>query len=331
MEGIVHMENVRLDKNALEGHKITVIVPCYNEQDSLPYFYSELQNVIKEMGTLDFELLFIDDGSKDNTLEKIMDIEQGNQTVSYISFSRNFGKEAAICAGLRNAKGEYVAVMDADLQDPPSLLPEMFRLVSEEGYDCAAARRTTRKGEPFIRSVFARMFYHIMEHISQANMVDGARDYRLMNRKFVDSLLEIGEYNRFSKGLFGWVGFKTKWVEFDNVERIAGKTKWSFWKLFHYSMEGIIAFSSIPLALSSFFGILSFAAAFIFLFFVIIRRLFFGDPVAGWASIVSIILFIGGIQLFCMGILGQYLSKTYLETKKRPIYIVRESNVKELK
>ncbi len=325
------MENVRLDKNALEGHKITVIVPCYNEQDSLPYFYSELQNVIKEMGTLDFELLFIDDGSKDNTLEKIMDIEQGNQTVSYISFSRNFGKEAAICAGLRNAKGEYVAVMDADLQDPPSLLPEMFRLVSEEGYDCAAARRTTRKGEPFIRSVFARMFYRIMEHISQANMVDGARDYRLMNRKFVDSLLEIGEYNRFSKGLFGWVGFKTKWVEFDNVERIAGKTKWSFWKLFHYSMEGIIAFSSIPLALSSFFGILSFAAAFIFLFFVIIRRLFFGDPVAGWASIVSIILFIGGIQLFCMGILGQYLSKTYLETKKRPIYIVRESNVKELK
>ncbi len=325
------MENVRLDKNALEGHKITVIVPCYNEQDSLPYFYSELQNVIKEMGTLDFELLFIVDGSKDNTLEKIMDIEQGNQTVSYISFSRNFGKEAAICAGLRNAKGEYVAVMDADLQDPPSLLPEMFRLVSEEGYDCAAARRTTRKGEPFIRSVFARMFYHIMEHISQANMVDGARDYRLMNRKFVDSLLEIGEYNRFSKGLFGWVGFKTKWVEFDNVERIAGKTKWSFWKLFHYSMEGIIAFSSIPLALSSFFGILSFAAAFIFLFFVIIRRLFFGDPVAGWASIVSIILFIGGIQLFCMGILGQYLSKTYLETKKRPIYIVRESNVKELK
>ena len=331
MEGIVHMENVRLDKNALEGHKITVIVPCYNEQDSLPYFYSELQNVIKEMGTLDFELLFIDDGSKDNTLEKIMDIEQGNQTVSYISFSRNFGKEAAICAGLRNAKGEYVAVMDADLQDPPSLLPEMFRLVSEEGYDCAAARRTTRKGEPFIRSVFARMFYRIMEHISQANMVDGARDYRLMNRNFVDSLLEIGEYNRFSKGLFGWVGFKTKWVEFDNVERIAGKTKWSFWKLFHYSMEGIIAFSSIPLALSSFFGILSFAAAFIFLFFVIIRRLFFGDPVAGWASIVSIILFIGGIQLFCMGILGQYLSKTYLETKKRPIYIVRESNVKELK
>ena len=325
------MENVRLDKNALEGHKITVIVPCYNEQDSLPYFYSELQNVIKEMGTLDFELLFIDDGSKDNTLEKIMDIEQGNQTVSYISFSRNFGKEAAICAGLRNAKGEYVAVMDADLQDPPSLLPEMFRLVSEEGYDCAAARRTTRKGEPFIRSVFARMFYRIMEHISQANMVDGARDYRLMNRKFVDSLLEIGEYNRFSKGLFGWVGFKTKWVEFDNVERIAGKTKWSFWKLFHYSMEGIIAFSSIPLALSSFFGILSFAAAFIFLFFVIIRRLFFGDPVAGWASIVSIMLFIGGIQLFCMGILGQYLSKTYLETKKRPIYIVRESNVKELK
>ena len=325
------MENVRLDKNALEGHKITVIVPCYNEQDSLPYFYSELQNVIKEMGTLDFELLFIDDGSKDNTLEKIMDIEQGNQTVSYISFSRNFGKEAAICAGLRNAKGEYVAVMDADLQDPPSLLPEMFRLVSEEGYDCAAARRTTRKGEPFIRSVFARMLYSIMENISQANMVDGARDYRLMNRKFVDSLLEIGEYNRFSKGLFGWVGFKTKWVEFDNVERIAGKTKWSFWKLFHYSMEGIIAFSSIPLALSSFFGILSFAAAFIFLFFVIIRRLFFGDPVAGWASIVSIILFIGGIQLFCMGILGQYLSKTYLETKKRPIYIVRESNVKELK
>lgn len=325
------MENVRLDKNVLEGHKITVIVPCYNEQDSLPYFYSELQNVIKEMGTLDFELLFIDDGSRDNTLEKIMDIEQGNQTVSYISFSRNFGKEAAICAGLRNAKGDYVVVMDADLQDPPSLLPEMFRFVSEEGYDCAAARRTTRKGEPFIRSVFARMFYRIMEHISQANMVDGARDYRLMNRKFVDSLLEIGEYNRFSKGLFGWVGFKTKWVEFDNVERIAGKTKWSFWKLFRYSMEGIIAFSSIPLALSSFFGILSFAAAFIFLFFVIIRRLFFGDPVAGWASIVSIILFIGGIQLFCMGILGQYLSKTYLETKKRPIYIVRESNVKELK
>lgn len=312
-----------------KGHmmnKVSIIVPCYNEEEALECYYSEFQKVTKGMQEVEFELLLINDGSKDATLDVMRELARKDKRVVYISFSRNFGKEAAIYAGLKNADGDYVAIMDADLQDPPSLLPKMYRAVTEEGYDSVATRRVTRKGEPPIRSFFARMFYKIMNKISQTDMVDGARDYRLMNRKFVDALLEMGEYNRFSKGLFGWVGFKTKWLEYENVERVAGETKWSFWGLFKYSIEGIVAFSTAPLVLSSFFGVISCVAAFVFMIFIIVRRICFGDPVAGWASMVSIILFIGGIQLFCIGILGQYLSKTYLETKNRPIYIIGETN-----
>ncbi len=306
--------------------KITIVVPCYNEQEALPYFYEEFCKVAKQMSEEEFELLFINDGSKDETLSKIQELAKQDDRVKYVSFSRNFGKEAAIYAGLRNATGDYVAMMDADLQDPPSLLPELFKAIKEEGYDSAATRRVTRKGEPPIRSFFARMFYRLMNKISQTDMVDGARDYRLMNRKFVDALLELSEYNRFSKGLFGWVGFKTKWIEYENVERVAGETKWSFWKLFKYSIEGIVAFSTMPLVLSSFLGVIACIIAFFFVVFIVVRKLCFGDPVDGWASMVSIMLFLGGIQLFCIGIVGQYLSKTYMECKNRPVYIVGETN-----
>ena len=311
--------------------KISIVVPCYNEEEALDYFYEEMNRVMQIMHGVSFELLFIDDGSKDGTFSKIRSLSERDDRVKYVSFSRNFGKEAAIYAGLQNAAGDYVAIMDADLQDPPSLLPDMYRIVTEEGYDSVATRRVTRKGEPPIRSFFARMFYKIMNKISPTDMVDGARDYRLMNRKFVDALLQMSEYNRFSKGLFGWVGYKTKWIEFENVERVAGETKWSFWKLFKYSLEGIVAFSTMPLTLASVFGLISFVSAFVFIVFIVLRRLIFGDPVAGWASIVTIVLFLGGIQLFCMGILGQYLAKTYLETKKRPVYLVGESNIKKEK
>lgn len=309
--------------------KISIVVPCYNEEAALGYFYEEMNRITEMMGSVSFELLFIDDGSKDETLSRIRQLADRDQRVRYVSFSRNFGKEAAIYAGLKNASGDFVAIMDADLQDPPALLPEMYRIVTEEGYDSVATRRVTRKGEPPVRSFFARMFYRIMNKISPTDMVDGARDYRLMNRKFVDALLQMSEYNRFSKGLFGWVGYRTKWLEFENVERVAGETKWSFWKLFKYSLEGIVAFSTMPLTLASVFGMISFAAAFVFIVFIILRRLIFGDPVAGWASTVTIVLFLGGIQLFCMGILGQYLAKTYLETKNRPVYLVGESNIEK--
>ncbi len=309
--------------------KISIVVPCYNEQEALRCYYEEYQKLVEKMNDVEFELLLIDDGSKDATLQEIKALVEKDNSIRYVSFSRNFGKEAAIYAGLKNATGDFVAIMDADLQDPPSLLPEMYQAVKEEGYDSVATRRVTRKGEPPIRSFFARMFYRIMNKISKTDMVDGARDYRLMNRKFVNALLELGEYNRFSKGLFGWVGFKTKWIEYENIERVAGETKWSFWGLFKYSIEGIVAFSTAPLVLSSLFGVLCCIAAFLFLVFIVVRRLCFGDPVAGWASMVSIMLFIGGIQLFCMGILGQYLAKTYLEAKNRPIYIVGESNIQK--
>lgn len=309
--------------------KISIVIPCYNEEAALGYFYEEMNRITEMMGSVSFELLFIDDGSKDETLSRIRQLADRDQRVRYVSFSRNFGKEAAIYAGLKNAFGDFVAIMDADLQDPPALLPEMYRIVTEEGYDSVATRRVTRKGEPPVRSFFARMFYRIMNKISPTDMVDGARDYRLMNRKFVDALLQMSEYNRFSKGLFGWVGYRTKWLEFENVERVAGETKWSFWKLFKYSLEGIVAFSTMPLTLASVFGMISFAAAFVFIVFIILRRLIFGDPVAGWASTVTIVLFLGGIQLFCMGILGQYLAKTYLETKNRPVYLVGESNIEK--
>lgn len=307
--------------------KITVIVPCYNEEEALHYYYEEMSRVMTLMNQYDFELLFINDGSKDNTLQVIKQLADNDERVRYVSFSRNFGKEAAMYAGFENSTGDYVCLMDADLQDPPKLLPEMVKAIEEEGYDSVATRRVTRQGEPPIRSFFARMFYKMMNKISDTELMDGARDYRLMTRQFVNSLLDMKEYNRFSKGLFGWVGYKTKWIEFENVERIAGETKWSFWKLFIYAIDGIVAFSTAPLAIASVIGMLMLFVAFFFIIFIVVRTLMFGDPVAGWPSLVCIITLIGGIQIFCVGILGQYLSKVYLETKNRPIYIVKESNI----
>lgn len=305
--------------------KITVVVPCYNEEQSLHFFYEEMERVAAEMKENTFEYLFVDDGSKDRTLECIKELKEKDEKVRYVSFSRNFGKEAALYAGLSHASGDYVAIMDADLQDPPSLLPEMYRAVTEEGYDSAATRRVTRKGEPPIRSFFARRFYHIMNKISDVELMDGARDYRLMNRAYVNALLQMGEYNRFSKGLFGWVGFKIKWMEFENVERVAGETKWSFWKLFKYSLDGIVAFSSMPLYIASWLGAGMCGVSLFAILFIIVRQLLFGNSVAGWPSMVCIIILIGGLQLLSIGILGLYLSKTYLEVKHRPIYIAREA------
>lgn len=307
--------------------KISVIVPCYNEAEALPYFYEEMNRVADGMQENDFEILFINDGSRDTTLDEMKQLAAKDARVKYLSFSRNFGKEAAIYAGLKHAGGDLVAIMDADLQDPPSLLPQMYHAVMEEGYDSAATRRVTRKGEPQIRSFFARQFYKLMNKISDTDIVDGARDFRLMNRPFVNALLELGEYNRFSKGLFGWVGFQTKWIEFENVERVAGETKWSFWKLFAYSIEGIVAFSTKPLAVASYMGVGMCGVGALAIIFVIVRQLLFGGSAFGWPSLVCIILFLGGLQLLCIGILGTYLSKTYLEVKHRPIYICKETNL----
>lgn len=305
--------------------KISIIVPCYNEQESIGLFYEEMCRVSDEMGN-DFEYIFVNDGSADSTLEIIEALAQNDSRVKYISFSRNFGKESAIYAGFSKATGDYVVMMDADLQDPPKLLPEMLKYI-QQGYDSVATRRVTRKGEPPIRSFFARMFYKIINKISDVDIVDGARDYRLMTAQMKDAIVSMQEYNRFSKGIFGWVGFKTKWLEYENIERVAGETKWNFWKLFLYSLEGIIAFSTAPLVLASMFGIIFCFLAFIMILFVIVRTLVFGDPVAGWPSMVCIIFLIGGIQLLCIGIIGQYLSKTYLETKKRPKYIIKDTNI----
>lgn len=307
---------------------LTVVVPCYNEEEAIPFFYEEMLKTIevfnKDFPSVEFEMLFIDDGSKDKTLKVLREYNEKDKRVRYVSFSRNFGKEAGIYAGLDNAKGDYVVIMDADLQDPPSLLPEMFKAVTEEGFDSAATRRVTRKGEPVIRSFFARMFYKLMARISKTEIVDGARDYRIMTRQMVNAILSMGEYNRFTKGIYGWVGFETKWFEYENVERVAGETKWSFWKLFLYSIEGVIGFSTAPLVISSFFGILCMLLAFIMIVFIIIRKLIYGDPTSGWPSLVCIIMLIGGMQLSCIGIVGEYLAKTYLETKHRPIYIAKE-------
>lgn len=308
---------------------ISVIVPCYNEEEVLPLFYEEITRVAAQMPDYGFEFLFVDDGSRDGTLSVVRGLADRDARVKYVSFSRNFGKEAAMYAGFDRACGDYVVVMDADLQDPPALLPEMVRAVREEGYDSVATRRVSRKGEPPIRSFFARCFYKLMRRISKTEIVDGARDYRLMTRQFVNALLELGEYNRFSKGLYGWVGFRTKWLEFENVERAAGETKWSFWKLLLYSIEGIVAFSAAPLAIAVVTGLACFLLALAFILFIVVRTLMFGDPVAGWPSLVCIILLIGGLQLLCIGILGEYLAKTYLEVKDRPIYICKETNTRE--
>ncbi len=308
---------------------ISVVVPCYNEEEVLPLFYQEITRVAGEMPDYAFEFLFVDDGSKDGTMKVVRQLAAQDERVKFVSFSRNFGKEAAMYAGFSHAKGDYVTLMDADLQDPPALLPEMVKAIEEEGYDSVATRRVTRKGEPPIRSFFARRFYALMRRISKTEIVDGARDYRLMTRQFVNSLLELGEYNRFSKGLYGWVGYKTKWLEYENIERAAGETKWSFWKLLLYSIEGIVAFSEAPLAIAAVSGLLFCFISFVFIVFIVARTLLFGDPVAGWPSLICVILMIGGIQLFCIGILGKYLSKTYLEVKNRPIYICKESNIRE--
>ena len=305
----------------------SVIVPCYNEEATVELFYRELiknDDFFRQKG-LELELLFIDDGSKDRTVEEVRKLHEEDGRVHLVSFSRNFGKEAAMYAGLQNAKGDYVVMMDADLQDPPALLPDMFRGL-EEGYDSVATRRVTRKGEPPIRSFFARMFYRLMRRISQTEMMDGARDYRLMTREMVDSILAMTEYNRFTKGIFGWVGYRTKWLEYENVERAAGETKWSFWKLFKYSIEGILAFSTAPLVISSFMGVFFCFLAFVMIIFIIVRKLIYGDPVSGWPSLVCIILLTSGIQFFCTGILGQYMAKTYMEVKHRPIYLTDQKN-----
>ena len=306
--------------------KISIVVPCYNEEKALPYFYKEIDKVSKKMKPLVFELLFVDDGSNDRTLEVLKDLSKEDKRVKYLSFSRNFGKESAIYAGLENSTGDYVTLMDADLQDPPELLSKMYNCIKKEGYDSVGTRRVNRIGEPPIRSFFARCFYKIINKISKTEMVDGARDYRLMTRQMVDSIISMKEYNRYSKGLFSFVGFNTKWLEYENVERVAGETKWSFWKLLRYAFDGIIAFSTTPLWISTFIGILFCIISFIAIISIIIKTLCFGDPVGGWPSLVCIIFMVSGIQLFCIGIIGAYLSKTYLETKNRPIYIIKEKN-----
>lgn len=307
--------------------KISVVVPCYNEEKVLPLFYDEITRISKNMSYVDFEFLFINDGSSDKTLSILKELNERDSRVHYISFSRNFGKEAGIFAGLQNACGDYAVIMDADLQDPPSLLPEMYRLLTEEGYDIVGSRRVTRKGEPPIRSAFARMFYKIMRRMSDADIVDGARDFQMMSRKVVDSILSMGEYNRFSKGIFGWVGFNKKWLEYENTERAAGETKWSFWALAKYALNGIIAFSVAPLVLASILGLILCVIAFIIIIIVIVKTLCFGDPTSGWPSLVCLIMMVSGIQLLCIGILGQYLAKTYLETKHRPLYLISEAEL----
>lgn len=307
--------------------KISVVVSCYNEEKALPLFYEEMERVRKKdfEGIVEFEYIFVNDGSKDNTLKIIKELNQKDPKVRYISFSRNFGKEAAMYAGLEATEGDYVTLMDADLQDPPALLKQMYDAIKNEGYDSVGTRRVTRKGEPPIRSFFARMFYKIINKMSNIEMVDGARDYRLMKRQVVDSIISLKEYNRYSKGLFSFVGFDTKWIEYENVERVAGETKWSFWKLFKYAIEGITAFSTTPLIFSSIVGLIFCLVAFIAIIFIIVKTLVYGDPTAGWPSMACIIVFVSGIQLFTIGIIGQYLSKTYLEVKKRPIYIIKET------
>lgn len=306
--------------------KLSIVVPCYNEEISIPIFYEEINKILKKMKQLEFEILFIDDGSLDQTLKVIKNLSLNDKKIKYISFTRNFGKEAAMYAGFVNSVGDYVVVMDADLQDPPSMLPEMFKIIKKENYSVVATRRVTREGEPPIRSFFARVFYKLINKVSRIEMVDGARDYRLMTRQVVNSIISLGEYNRYSKGLFSFVGYKTKWLEYKNSKRIVGETKWSFCGLVRYALEGIISFSTAPLSIAAILGVIICIISFIFILIIIFKTLYFGDPVSGWPSMMCILLFVSGVQLLCMGIIGQYLAKTYLETKKRPIYIINEKN-----
>lgn len=306
---------------------LSIIIPCFNEEEALPLFFVEMEKIKKNISH-QFEYIFINDGSEDKTLEVLRDLAKRNDFVRYISFSRNFGKEAALYAGLQAATGDLVTVMDVDLQDPPELLPQMVEMIESSDIDCVGTRRADRTGEPPIRSFFAKKFYQLINKISDTEMVDGARDYRLMTRQMVDALLELTEHNRFSKGLFSWVGFKTEYISFENRERSAGETSWSFWKLFNYSIDGIVNFSDAPLNIASFVGAFSCFAAVIAMIFIIIRALIFGDPTSGWPSMVTIILFIGGVQLLCIGIIGKYIGKIFMETKKRPVYIVKETEKK---
>lgn len=305
---------------------ISIVVPCYNEEEAIPLFYQEMTKIVEKMKKqVTFELIFVNDGSKDKSLEELRKLASIDKNVHYVSFSRNFGKEAAMLAGLETSTGDYVTTMDVDLQDPPYLLEEMYRLVTEEGYDCVATKSTSRNGYSFFRKFCTKWYYRIIGAISKTEMVAGARDYRLMTRQMVDAILSMKEYNRYSKGLFSFVGFDTKWIEFENQERVAGTTKWSFWKLFSYALDGITAFSTVPLVLAAIIGVLFCFIAFIMILVIILKTLIWGDPVSGWPSLACIIFLVGGVQLFCTGIIGQYLSKTYLETKKRPVYIVKET------
>ncbi|MBO0454041.1 MULTISPECIES: glycosyltransferase [Enterococcus] len=306
---------------------ISVIVPCFNEEEAIPLFFTEMEKVKRKMAH-ELEYIFVNDGSKDGTLNILRQLAKQNNFVRYISFSRNFGKEAALYAGLQAAIGELVTVMDVDLQDPPELLPQMIEMIESADIDCVGTRRADRKGEPPIRSFFAKKFYQLINRISDTEMVDGARDYRLMTRQMVDAILELTEHNRFSKGLFSWVGFKTEYISFENRERAAGETSWSFWKLFNYSIDGIVNFSDAPLNIASFVGAFSCLVAVVAMIFIIVRALIFGDPTSGWPSLVTIILFIGGVQLLCIGIIGKYIGKIFMETKKRPVYIVKETEKK---
>lgn len=310
--------------------KISLIVPCYNEKEALPFFYNEVKIILDQM-EIDYEILFVNDGSKDETLEIIKKLNEKDEKVRYISFSRNFGKEAAMYAGFCNVKGDYVAVMDADMQDPPSLLPEMLNIIQTQNYDSVATRRVNREGEPPVRSWLARKFYKLINKISDADIIDGARDFRLMKKDMVDVIVSMQEYNRFSKGIFGWIGFRTYWLPYENRERVAGETKWNIWKLFKYAIDGIINFSEIPLNFASWFGMFMTVVSFFFLLFIIVRKICFGDPVAGWASTICIIVFIGGMQLFSIGIIGQYIAKIYTESKHRPHYIVKEASDEKIK
>lgn len=304
---------------------ISLVVPCYNEEEAIPLFYEAIKKQIKKMDYVDFEVIFVNDGSKDKTLEIIRDLSRKDKVIRYVSFSRNFGKEAAMYAGFQASKGDYVTTMDVDLQDPPYLLESMYKGIKEEGYDCVATKSTSRNGYSFFRKTFTKWFYKIIGSISKTEMVAGARDYRLMTRQMVNAILDMSEYNRYSKGIFSFVGFDTKWIEYENTERSAGTTKWNFWKLFAYAIDGIVGFSTEPLIFASLLGVLFCLIAFIMIIFIIVRTIIWSDPVAGWPSMVCIIFFVGGVNLFCTGIIGEYLAKTYLETKKRPIYIVKET------
>ncbi|MBE6492504.1 MAG: glycosyltransferase family 2 protein [Methanobrevibacter sp.] len=305
---------------------LSIVVPCFNEDESVEIFLEEIQKTLKDYN---FEVIYVNDGSSDNTLKYIKELASKNSNVKYMSFSRNFGKESAIFAGLKYASGDYICLMDADLQHPPKLIPEMLEAVLDEGYDVAAARRVSRKGEPKIKSFFSHRFYKVFNRISNIDMVEGATDYRIMTRQVVDSVLKLQEYNRFSKGLFQWVGFDTKWIEYENIERIAGESTWSFWGLIKYSIEGLVAFTTLPLSISTFLGTVFSIIAFIYMLFIIIRYLIYSEAVPGYPTLICSLLLLGGIQLLSIGVLGKYLEKTYFEAKSRPIFIVKESNIEE--